>query len=105
MARHPRLGPLLASIALAAAAVACGDDGSGTATPPSDGATRPPADQPSGEADGQPGEEGPAPTGPDPVEDVDLGPFDFVAEGVQGGQVVGAELAGSDVVVWFWAPW
>lgn len=97
MARHPRLGPLLAAVALVAAAVACGDDGTGTAALPVDGTTRPSDDQP----DGPP----PAPSEPDLVEGGDLGPFDFVAEGVQGGQVVGAELAGSEVVVWFWAPW
>lgn len=31
--------------------------------------------------------------------------FDFVADDVRGGEVVGAEYAGRDVVVWFWAPW
>jgi hypothetical protein len=34
-----------------------------------------------------------------------LGPFDFVADAVGGGQVVGADFAGSETVVWFWAPW
>lgn len=32
-------------------------------------------------------------------------PLDFVAPDVRGGQVVGAELAGKDLVIWFWAPW
>lgn len=31
--------------------------------------------------------------------------LDFTAPDVRGGQVVGAEFAGQDVVVWFWAPW
>ena len=31
--------------------------------------------------------------------------LDFVAPDVRGGQVVGAELAGQDLVIWFWAPW
>lgn len=31
--------------------------------------------------------------------------LDFTASRLGGGQVVGAELAGKDVVAWFWAPW
>lgn len=31
--------------------------------------------------------------------------LDFVAPDVRGGQVIGAELAGQDLVIWFWAPW
>jgi ABC-type glycerol-3-phosphate transport system substrate-binding protein len=31
--------------------------------------------------------------------------LDFVAPDVRGGQVVGSELAGQDLVIWFWAPW
>jgi hypothetical protein len=31
--------------------------------------------------------------------------LDFVAPDVRGGQVTGAELAGQDLVIWFWAPW
>lgn len=31
--------------------------------------------------------------------------LDFTASRLGGGQVVGAELAGKEVVVWFWAPW
>lgn len=31
--------------------------------------------------------------------------FDFVADDVRGGTVTGADFAGRDVVVWFWAPW
>lgn len=31
--------------------------------------------------------------------------LDFVAPDVRGGQVVGADLAGQDLVIWFWAPW
>jgi hypothetical protein len=32
-------------------------------------------------------------------------PLDFVAPDVRGGQVEGADLAGQDLVIWFWAPW
>ncbi|MFP5321847.1 MAG: hypothetical protein ACLGIC_08355 [Acidimicrobiia bacterium] len=32
-------------------------------------------------------------------------PLDFVAPDVRGGQVTGADLAGQDLVIWFWAPW
>ncbi|PKQ27272.1 MAG: hypothetical protein CVT64_02245 [Actinobacteria bacterium HGW-Actinobacteria-4] len=33
------------------------------------------------------------------------GPFDFTAPLVGGGELDGASLKGSDVVLWFWAPW
>lgn len=29
----------------------------------------------------------------------------FTAAGVDGAQVVGADFAGEDVALWFWAPW
>lgn len=44
-----------------------------------------------------PADAGAAPEVPDEL--------DFVAPDVRGGQVVGAELAGQDLVIWFWAPW
>lgn len=31
--------------------------------------------------------------------------LDFTAETVRGEQVAGADYAGQDVVLWFWAPW
>jgi hypothetical protein len=31
--------------------------------------------------------------------------LDWVAPDLRGGDVVGADLAGQDVVLWFWAPW
>jgi len=44
----------------------------------------------------------PASTGSDePSADL----LDFVAPDVRGGEVVGADLAGQDLVIWFWAPW
>ncbi|HUH07685.1 MAG TPA: hypothetical protein VML96_07755 [Egibacteraceae bacterium] len=33
------------------------------------------------------------------------GRLDFSLPDVRGGQVEGAELAGKDVALWFWAPW
>lgn len=30
---------------------------------------------------------------------------DFTASRLGGGEVVGAELAGNHVAMWFWAPW
>ena len=32
-------------------------------------------------------------------------PHDFVADLVGGGQIDANDLAGRDVVLWFWAPW
>lgn len=31
--------------------------------------------------------------------------LDFSADLVAGGQLSGTDLAGGDVVLWFWAPW
>ena len=31
--------------------------------------------------------------------------LDFSAKTVAGGQIEGGDLAGRDVVLWFWAPW
>lgn len=31
--------------------------------------------------------------------------LDFSAPAVGGGQVVGADYAGRDLALWFWAPW
>lgn len=31
--------------------------------------------------------------------------LDFTAETVRGEQVAGADYAGQDLVLWFWAPW
>ena len=35
----------------------------------------------------------------------DADELDFVAPDVRGGEVVASELAGQDLVIWFWAPW
>jgi hypothetical protein len=89
----------LASTSLVAALLAaCG--GTGT-----DEASEAEAPDPGPTATATTGAAAPAygPREPDGV--AALGPFDFVAEAVGGGQVVGADFAGSEKVVWFWAPW
>jgi hypothetical protein len=43
--------------------------------------------------------------GPTPAETPELGPLDFSVPAVGGGQINGADLAGRDVLLWFWAPW
>lgn len=35
----------------------------------------------------------------------ELGLLDFSVPAVGGGQIAGADLAGRDVALWFWAPW
>ncbi len=35
----------------------------------------------------------------------ELGLLDFSVPALGGGQIEGADLAGRDVVLWFWAPW
>lgn len=43
----------------------------------------------------------PAPGAPAPVPEA----LRFTAPALDGGQVVGADYAGRDVAMWFWAPW
>lgn len=77
---------ILASL-LALAGVACGDD----TVPDAQPSPQPPAEPP------------PAPSedhGP-PVPQA----LDFSAPALGGGLVVGAELAGQGVALWFFAPW
>ena len=45
----------------------------------------------------------PPPTNSEPA--VGVPALDFTADLVAGGQLSGADLAGGDVVLWFWAPW
>jgi len=86
--RTRHLAALLA-IVLVAGACADGDDvdGATAASTPSSA---------SGDRDAA------APTNGGPAVPEQL---DWVAQDVRGGEVVGAELAGDELVIWFWAPW
>ncbi len=46
-----------------------------------------------------------APLTPSEASGVSVAELDFVAETVEGGQLDGTTLAGTDTIVWFWAPW
>ena len=94
---------LLAALLAGVGLVACGGDDEPTATA---------ADTSTSEATAAPDatDQSAATTAPtsatagtDPVEVPEF--LDFVAPDVRGGQVTGAELAGQDLVIWFWAPW
>ena len=50
------------------------------------------------------GDGGASPPVPSPGSDV-AAPLDFTTTELGGGEVAGPELAGSDTVLWFWAPW
>lgn len=78
--------------------------GCGSAPEESDTAEQAPSPPPA--AGGDPdGRDAPAAT-PDPPGDAPLAPgLDIVLPAVDGDQVVGAELAGRHLALWFWAPW
>ncbi len=91
--------PALTAVLLVAALAGCAD-GVGPTTSTSSG-VRTPADAAGGAGSS---------TGAQPTGDDDTGRsvpelLDFVAQDTQGQQVRGADLAGQDVVLWFWAPW
>lgn len=74
--------------------------------PPSAGETdvAAPATTPAESAAAQPPSA--APTSPDQTPSVATpAALDFNASLVGGGQIEGGDLAGRDVVLWFWAPW
>lgn len=81
----------LVAIALALAATACGS-GAGDGPAPADVAATAPM--------GSDTTARPA-AGPAEVPDV----LDFTVAGVDGAQIAGADYAGRDVALWFWAPW
>lgn len=84
---------LLTVCAVALLAAACGRE-----EPPPSPAGEAPASAPATPADeSEPGE-------PTPEPPLAAG-LDFRLPAVGGGQVVGAELAGRDLALWFWAPW
>jgi hypothetical protein len=87
-------------VAAAAVLAACGgpasvDDGDPGAAPTGAVSTPPPS-SPTPSATAQP-------TGPDATSN--RAALEFVAPGLDGGRVRGADLAGGDVVLWMWAPW
>lgn len=98
-----RLAALVAVLVLAlagcgTAAEEVGSDATGETPSPSP-ATQ---DDPEDDADGRvPPEATPAPPGDAPLAEG----LDVTLPAVGGGQVVGAELAGRDLALWFWAPW
>lgn len=109
-----RLARLLSIIAaLAVLAAACGDSGSDAETGAApladsdDGASQPDA-TPDASTDGN------AADSTDDAATADTGssdpepaawPHTFVADQVGGGQLDANDLAGQDVILWFWAPW
>lgn len=46
-----------------------------------------------------------APLTPAAASGVGVAELDFVADTLGGGQLDGTSLAGTDTIVWFWAPW
>lgn len=90
---------LVAAVALAVLVAACGATPEDEASrAPAPAAEPTPTDERDGRADPQPS--------PDPPDAGVLAPgLDVTLPAVGGGQVVGAELAGRDVALWFWAPW
>jgi len=90
----PRLRLAASLLAVALAAAACGGSGD------EDVAAAPAAETTTTTAGTSSPTEAEAPAGPAVPEQLD-----FVAPDVRGGQVVGADFAGQDLVIWFWAPW
>ncbi len=90
---------------VAVVSAACGSSGDQTETavpatpaplvaaPVTDGSSSP------GDADG------PSVARPDVPGVPDVSELDFVAPTVAGSTLAGAELAGTDTIAWFWAPW
>lgn len=93
----PRLRRLLATaVAVAGASVAAGCGADDAATPSAG-----PSTAVSGAPTSTPSTTGPA--APAAVEVPDV--LRFRAPGIDGSEVVGADYAGRDVALWFWAPW
>ena len=96
----PRLRRLLATaVAVTGASVAAGCGADDAATPSAG---------PSTAASGAPtsiaATTGPAPA-PAPAKAEVPDVLRFRAPGIDGSEVVGADYAGRDVALWFWAPW
>lgn len=91
---------LLAALLTGVGLAACGtDDPASTTTTPATSTTSstPPTTPATGSGPTESSTTAPAVEVPEYL--------DFVAPDVRGGQVIGAELAGQDLVIWFWAPW
>ncbi|MEX2619227.1 MAG: hypothetical protein WD250_03310 [Egibacteraceae bacterium] len=100
-----RLAALLAVVVLALAPAGCATSSEDIAEDTGADATQEtPSPSPAAEDDPEgrvPPEEAPAPPGDAPLAEG----LDVTLPAVGGGQVVGAELAGRDLALWFWAPW
>ncbi len=108
----PRLLSLLAVLALVGAACSSDSD-SGTETSAAPSADAESADTEGGDdaaAADDGGAEAPADDAVESGSDTaDAGsaswPHTFVADEIGGGQIDATDLAGQDVILWFWAPW
>lgn len=85
---------------LALLAASCAAEPEDTARPGPAPTT--PAPGPEPETTGPPEEDA---AEPDPDEIPAPGELRFTAPRLGGGQINGAEYAGRDVAIWFWAPW
>lgn len=89
--RPRRIGIPVAALAIAVSAASC-------ASPTARGPERPPATPATASADGRMvGQETPRTEVPDVLR--------FTAPALGGGTIRGADFAGEDLVMWFWAPW
>lgn len=98
-----RLAALLAVVVLVLAGCGTSSEDRGEDLG-SDATEETPSPSPAAEDDPDgrvPPEETPAPPGDAPLAEG----LDVTLPAVGGGQVVGAELAGRDLALWFWAPW
>ena len=106
--------PLLLSVLVTALlAAACGGGASDTGAAPAadagadtsvDGEEATPADADTDGTAEAPTDEATSENGSTEVEAADW-PHTFVADQIGGGQIDANDLAGRDVVLWFWAPW
>lgn len=96
---HASLAVVAAAVACAVTLTGCGQDDT-TASP----AERDPAESPTSTTE-QSQQPETTPRDPDDKPQQIAEVLSFTAEQVGGGAFEGAELAGTDTVFWFWAPW
>jgi hypothetical protein len=95
-----RLRSAVIALALASVAVSCTPGGDATSNPAAPGSTtNEPSTAPADQGSPTPGTNGGQPSAAVPEV------LRFTAPRLSGGTVQGASLAGSDVALWFWAPW